>query len=115
MGRSGKQLITSTSMPASEANVNVDHNEGVYEIRIAPSNSNIFYMEYLGYVYRSTDKGATWTKTNFAHVAEDAGDTNRMDGQKMAVDPNNPKHSLRRNAAERPFSLRRMAALAGAE
>ena len=43
--------------------------EGVYEIHIAPSNSNILYMQYLGIVYKSTDKGATWTKTEFAHVA----------------------------------------------
>ena len=35
--------------------------EGVYEIQIAPSNTNILYMEYLGDVYRSSDKGTTWT------------------------------------------------------
>jgi Bacterial Ig-like domain/Bacterial Ig domain len=87
-GTQWQQLITATSMPA--ADVSVDHNQGVYEIRIAPSNTNIFYMEYLGYVYRSDDKGTTWTKTTFTHVADDPNDANRMNGQKMVVDPNNP-------------------------
>ena len=64
--------------------------QGVYEVQIAPSDTNILYMMYNGYVYRSSDKGTTWTKTNFAQVTEDPNDGYRMDGQKMAVDPNNP-------------------------
>jgi hypothetical protein len=88
-GTQWQQLVTSTSMPA--ADVSVDHNQGVYEIRIAPSDTNVFYMEYLGSVYRSDDKGTTWTKTAaLPHVADDPNDANRMNGQKMAVDPNNP-------------------------
>jgi photosystem II stability/assembly factor-like uncharacterized protein len=47
-------------------------------------------MEYLGNVYRSTDKGTTWTKTAFSHVTESPNDQYRMNGQKMAVDPHNP-------------------------
>jgi photosystem II stability/assembly factor-like uncharacterized protein len=89
-GTEWQQLVTASSLPAAEVTPDVYHNDGVYEIRIAPSNSNILYMEYLGYVYRSTDKGAHWTKTNFAYVSSDPNDPNRMDGQKMAVDPSNP-------------------------
>ena len=87
-GSEWQPLVTSLSMPA--AHVDTGNAEGVYEIRIAPSNTNILYMEYLGQVYRSSDKGTTWTDTNFAHVVQDPNDANRMNGQKMAVDPINP-------------------------
>ena len=87
-GTQWQQLVTSTSMPAADATLGTA--QGVYEIQIAPSNTNILYMMYDGYVYRSSDKGTTWTKTNFAQVTEDPNDGYRMDGQKMAVDPNNP-------------------------
>jgi hypothetical protein len=87
-GTQWQQLVTSASMPASY--LGVGHNDGVYEISIAPSNTNILYMEYSGDLLRSDDRGATWTKTAFANVAENAGDPYRTNGQKMAVDPNNP-------------------------
>src|SRR4051794_10599695 len=45
------QLVNAASMPAGD--INVDKNEGVYEIRIAASNTSRFYMMYLGSVYRS--------------------------------------------------------------
>ena len=83
-GTEWQQLITATSMPTTTGKFG-----GVYEIRIAPSNSNILYMEVSGYVFVSTNKGATWTQTAFAQVTEDTLDAYRMDGQKMAVDPNN--------------------------
>ncbi len=63
--------------------------QGVYEIRIAPSDSNIFYMEMAGGVYKSVDQGAHWTKTDFPSVFMDANGAYRMDGQKMAIDPLN--------------------------
>src|SRR5205823_6069132 len=78
-GSQWQQLVTSTSMPA--ANVSIGNNEGVYEIKIAPSDTNIFYMEYLGDVYRSNDKGASWTLTAFSHVTESPNDPYRMNGQ----------------------------------
>src|ERR1700686_2909399 len=39
--------------------VGVDHNEGVYEIRIAPSNTSRLYMMYLGWVFRSDNQGTS--------------------------------------------------------
>ena len=48
------------------------------------------YMMYEGYVFQSTNKGTTWTETSFAPVTENPNDAYRMDGQKMAVDPENP-------------------------
>ena len=79
------QLVTAFSMPADTL-----ASAGVYEIRIAPSDSNIFYMETNGGIYKSTDQGANWTKTSFPEVFMDANGPNRMDGQKMAIDPNDP-------------------------
>ena len=37
---------------------------GVYEIQMAPSNSNIMYMSFNGFVFKSTNKGTTWTQTS---------------------------------------------------
>ena len=84
-GSQWQQLVTSTSMPAGTTGA-----QGVYEIQIAASDTNILYMEYLGNVYRSNDKGTTWTQTAFAQVTESPNDAYRMNGQKMAIDPNNP-------------------------
>lgn len=87
-GTQWQQLVTSTSMPASFTAPG--SGLGVYEIQIAPSDSNVLYMMYDGYVFRSSNKGATWTQTSFSPVTENPNDPYRIDGQKMAVDPNNP-------------------------
>ncbi len=90
-GTKWQQLVTSESMPAAWAAANSSTTgTGVYEIQIASSNSNILYMEYDGYVFKSTNKGTTWTETSFAPVTENTGDPYRYDGQKMAIDPDNP-------------------------
>ena len=86
-GTQWQQLVTSTSMPA--AFVAPNSGQGVYEIQIAPSNTNIMYMMLDGYVFQSTNKGVTWTQTAFSPVAESPNDSYRMYGQKMAVDPGN--------------------------
>ena len=89
-GTQWQQLVTSTSMPAAFVTPNNNAvTEGVYEIRIAPSNTNILYMEYEGYLFKSTNDGTTWTQTSFALVSgEDANNsTYKFDGQKMAVIP----------------------------
>ena len=88
-GTQWDQLITSNSMPAAFVNTQLD-NSGVYEIAIAPSNTNILYMEFLGYVFKSTNRGATWSKTNFAQVTDGSNDSYRTYGRKMAIDPANP-------------------------
>ena len=108
-GTQWQQLVTSTSMPAAFVTPTLAGiHQGVYEIQIAPSNSNILYMMYEGYVFQSTNKGTTWTETSFAPVTENPNDAYRMDGQKMAVDPKIPMWSMseRRRMV---CSLRRMA------
>ena len=57
---------------------------------MAPSNSNIMYMMLDGYIFSSTNKGTTWTRTSFAQVSADPNASTRQYGQKIAIDPNNP-------------------------
>lgn len=83
-----RQLVTSSSMPADD--VGVEKEAGVFEIRVAPGSPTRLYMSYRGFVYRSNDRGAHWTRTSFAAVPMDANDGYRTLGQKMAVDPANP-------------------------
>ena len=87
------QLVTSTSMPAAFLAANLDAEttgQGVYEIQIADSNTQILYMTYDGYVFKSTNQGTTWTQTSFAQVSAGPNDAYAQYGQKMAIDPNNP-------------------------
>ena len=84
-----RQLVTTRSLPADE--IQVEHGEGVYEIRVAPSDPARLYMAYDKRVYRSNDRGVTWQRTPFVEVAEmDPNDGFRTWGEKMAVDPADP-------------------------
>ena len=88
-GTSWVQLVTASSMPA--AFDFTAGGQGVYEIQIAASNTNIFYMQYDGYIFVSTNQGTTWTQTTFAQqTADSSNDSYGQVGQKMAIDPNNP-------------------------
>jgi hypothetical protein len=93
-GTQWQQLVTATSMPAaftSQTAIDaMSGQQGVDEIQIAPSNSSIMYMMYDGYVFKSINMGTSWTQTSFAQVVSGSNDTYRMDGQRMAIDPNNP-------------------------
>jgi photosystem II stability/assembly factor-like uncharacterized protein len=90
-GTAWTQLVTTSSMPAGD--VHPDYQEGCYEIAIAPSNSSIFYMHYQGFVYRSADQGATWTKktaiTGDRYDGANLGEQ-RHYANKMAIHPTDP-------------------------
>lgn len=70
---------------------------GVYEIRIAPTNSSRLYMMYGPstnnvLVYRSDDKGTSWIRTALSPISvasANANDGMRGDSPKMAIDPAN--------------------------
>ena len=68
--------------------------QGVFEIQIADSNTQIFYMIFDGYMFKSTNQGTTWTQqTSFnggAQISANPNDSYGQVGQRMAVDPNNP-------------------------
>lgn len=96
-GSQWQQLITSSNMPTSFQIPGL--NAGVYEIQIAPSNSNIFYMTYNGYVLKTTNKGSTWKQTSFSQVTETTPFNNyglpqpyKQWGPKMAIDPGNANY-----------------------
>lgn len=84
-GSSWSQLVTAFSMPDTSF-----YKFGVYEIRIAASDSKIFYMAMADGIYKTVDRGATWTKTSFPIHDLDPNAENRMSGQKLAIDPSNP-------------------------
>jgi photosystem II stability/assembly factor-like uncharacterized protein len=91
------QLVTSTSMPRTEAVLgNGGSGSGVYALGVAPSLSSRLYMVYPGItdlpstVYRSDNRGATWTKTNLQPVTMTVQAPGRIFGPKMAIDPLNP-------------------------
>src|SRR5581483_3787458 len=97
-GTQWQQLVTATSMPTAfttqDAIQPMYGQQGVDEIQIASSNSSIMYMMYDGYLFKTTNKGTTWTQlTSFnggTQVASGSNDASyRMDGQRMAIDPNN--------------------------
>lgn len=83
------QLVTTYSMPADVAKPGIGG--GVYEIRIAPSNTKRLFMFYNGDIYRSDDKGSHWVHTSFPSQHDaNPNDDNKTCGEKMAVDPINP-------------------------
>jgi hypothetical protein len=84
------ELITYSSMPAGAL---PDGTAGVFELRVAPSNSNRLYMMTNGSTYRSDNRGVTWVDVNMSYDtagSELARGVTRFMGQKMAVDPINP-------------------------
>ena len=85
-----QQLITVASFSDSLFNICFAAC-GVYEIRIAPSNTSHIYMYGPnGNVYGSTNKGATWKRTSFVNVAVNSNDQGTASfGPYMAVDPVN--------------------------
>ena len=66
---------------------------GIYEIRIAPSNTNIAYMMLNGYVYKTTNLKSgspTWSATGFARdTTSNPNDIYAQFGPKIAIDPAN--------------------------
>lgn len=83
-------LLTSNSMAASEWGHTATQTTGVYEIAVAPSNTSRIYVVFNGKLYRSNDKGATFTKTAMPAITGSVTDEYRVLGKKMAVDPVNP-------------------------
>jgi len=85
-----QQLMTRTSMPVGDVGHETDAQTGVYEIVIAPSDSNRIYMALNGFVFKSTNRGQTFTRTALPKTVMDPNDPFRFMGRRMAVDPANP-------------------------
>jgi hypothetical protein len=89
-----QQIMTMQSMPVADSGIQSwqTSSPGVYEIVVAPSNTQHFYMIYNGYVFSSTNRGGKWTRANGAlsqDTTADPNDGNRGFNKKMAVDPQN--------------------------
>ncbi len=81
------QLVTNNSIPAED--VMFDQYQGVLSIVSAPSNNTITYMAYNRSVYRSTDQGDTWIKSNISLPMSPNNDSSKLSGERLAVDPAN--------------------------
>jgi hypothetical protein len=79
------QIVTADSMPDEQPG----QMSGVISIASAPGNENIAYMAYRDSVYRSSNKGGTWTKTNVSGISGDANGDGRTTGERLAIDPAN--------------------------
>lgn len=103
-----QQVITFNSLPDGDpaAAFNACQNGhfcAPYEIRIAPSNTNVAYMNFNGYVYRhdnfrncfvsatisTSDSRCKWTVTTFTQAAATPADNTKFFGPFLAIDPQN--------------------------
>lgn len=101
-------FVTKQALPASDPITDVLYrtqcigNMGVYASAFAPSNSSVGYMLTLGYMFKTTNKGANWTNiqsglgSHFSAIGNTApnnhfppGTGDSSYGPKMAIDPNN--------------------------
>lgn len=100
-----QQFCTSTAMPAAFTSNMAYAGDGVFEIKVAPSDSNTWYMVWHVYpvqsggqanggIYKSINKGVNWTQTALTPVdyasGTNGGDSYRTLGQKMAIHPTSP-------------------------
>jgi len=71
-----------------EEEVNWQFYAGVLSIVAAPSNADVAYMAYSNGVFRSDDRGDSWTKTNLPITEIPANDdSSKYCGERLAVDP----------------------------
>lgn len=92
-----RQVVNAASMPAAFVESFTRGSaqglgEGVYEIRVAPSDPDRIYMIFAGTIWRSDDRGSRWAHAGIGYVAGgvNPNDDTRHYGEKMAVDPANP-------------------------
>lgn len=93
------ELITNASFGSL---IGVNQMTGVWDIRIAPSQTTRFAMIFLNKVYRSDNSGTTWADANFSmtNAAANGSSTNggggaiRLANRKICIDPNNPDHAF---------------------
>lgn len=63
--------------------------DAIYDCDIAKTNSNNLYFVAYGYVWKSTNRGGTVTRTAraFDSALNASGQANRMTGRRLAIDP----------------------------
>jgi len=92
------QTLAVSKLPPSDPAIFLKAATGLYEIAVAPSDSTRLYMYFSpsdsptdGYVYVSSNTGATWQATGFSSVPAIANDQAQEGmGPHIAIDPHNP-------------------------
>ena len=94
---SWKQIVTTASMP--DGVLSYGNYGGVDSLVSAPKDTHIAYMAFAakpygggdGQIYKSTNRGDTWTATNFlSHkIKMEPNGEGRLEGERLAVDPAN--------------------------
>ena len=91
-----EQLYTTARLPAILHGPDTNITGGCLGVVVAPTDRNIVYMLTAGYCLKSTNGGATFANTGFPRMTSynPNADPFRIDGPRMAVDPQNPSHVL---------------------
>ncbi len=92
-----QQIVDSASMPSADQYINPEQIKAAYEARIAPSNTNHFYMTWSPgypdlsvYLYSSANRGTNWSRSsNSVFGVHSIDGKYRMFGPFLAVDPAN--------------------------
>lgn len=83
-----ENIVTANNLPQAEVYWN--RHGGVLSIVSAPSNANKAYIAYFDAVYKSSNQGDDWTKTNFpAMDLPSNDDDSKLSGERLSVDPIN--------------------------
>ena len=86
-----QQLLSTATMPGAGILSWATTTPGVYDIKIAPSNTSIFYMIFNGKVYRSAMPGGSWVDLGLAQdTTADPNANAATYNSKLAIDPANP-------------------------
>jgi hypothetical protein len=101
-GSQWNQLFTQSRLPAADfgffptTGTQFDQNSGgVFDAGTAPSNPLVIYILGPTKLLVSTNRGVTFTNTGHTHTNADGANAGfRMNGRKMAIDPNMPDHVL---------------------
>lgn len=93
-----KNIVTSASLPVGDPTNTpgvacLNGNCSPWDARIAPSNTNVFYILFNGYVYTTSNRGANWI-ANASFARDTTGNSNAGGGigeagPKIAIDPGN--------------------------
>lgn len=93
-----QQIVTANSMPTASVTAATSNagGTGSYEIVVAPSNTQHFYMLYGdGNLYTSLNRGVSWSLcAGWTQITASAGDGSRGMGNFMAVDPANENNLI---------------------
>gem|GEM_PF-2032472 len=84
--RDWTQIVSAETLPDSFRELALD--QGVESIASSASDPNVVYMSYRDHVFRSNNRGQSWSVTTLS-VPTQANGESRTSGERLAVDPRN--------------------------